>query len=104
MRAVHHLLGGFAELWILLVADDFKIESTAPRPQEQILAALWALVLLGIPLQWTKVHGGRELNWVGYHLLLSEHALGISESRATWLVSWCLRLAHAGMARIGELQ
>ncbi len=91
-------------LWILRVADDFKLESTSERPQEAICFALLLLQVLGLPIQWLKLRGGREVEWVGYHLRLDSHELGLSESRAKWVVAWCRRLVLDGAVNVDEMR
>ncbi len=104
LRSIHYLAAADLDLWILLVADDFKIESTAARPERSILFVLWFFELLGVPLQWAKTGGGDTVDWVGYSLAYQSHALGLSESRAEWAASWCERHSVAGMALISELR
>ncbi len=104
VRTVHHVADRDHELWILLVADDIKLESTAAAAAECIFFALWVLVLLGVPLRWAKTAGGLQLAWVGYWFDYPSHGLGLSESRAAWAVAWCRRQAVAGGGRLAELR
>ena len=82
MRAAHYLSDPSSELWLQLMADDLKIESTSERPKREILWTLLCLDLLGVPLSWGKMQGGTSLEWIGYSVLVKELALGITESRA----------------------
>ena len=43
IRIVHHVMDVADELWVLLMADDLKIESTCARPAMPILATLLLL-------------------------------------------------------------
>ncbi len=104
LRALHHVGEPALEAWILLVADDFKIESTAADPERAVLFLLWLMVILDVPLQWHKSRGGADLEWVGYSFSLASHSLGLSTSRAAWAVAWCTRHATAGGGTIGELR
>ncbi len=104
LRTLHHLAPRDLELWVLLVADDFKIESTAANPQVSILFTLLLFEVLGVPLQWEKTGGGVESDWVGYNLQYRIHAIGLSESRAEWAANWCSRHAEAGFALMSELR
>ncbi len=103
-RAVLYLADSELAIWALRVADDFKVETTSARPAHALLFVLAVLQLLGVPVQWLKLRGGRELDWVGYHLKLDGHQLGLSASRARWVVDWCRRLVRDGAARIGEMR
>ena len=60
MRAVHHMMDPDDEIWLLLMADDFKLESTCMRPSLPIIGTLLLLSVLGIPLSWKNVQGGGE--------------------------------------------
>ncbi len=104
LRCIHYLAAADLELWVLLVADDYKVEPTAAQLERAILFALWLFELLGVPLQWAKTGGGDEADWVGYNLRYPVHALGLSESRAEWASAWCSRHAAAGLALVGELR
>ncbi len=104
LRLVYYLADEDMAPWVLLVADDYKVESTGKEPHVTILFVLILFRLLGAPVQWRKLKGGRELNWVGYNLLLSSHQLGLSQARADWVVAWCDRLVRDRAARIGELR
>ena len=52
------------------------------------------------PLSWSKTSGGLITNWVGFELLLKEHALGLSERRAAWFVSWARKTANSKVVHI----
>ena len=102
MRAVHYVMDPEDEIWLLLMADDFKLESTCARPSLPILGTLLFLSVLGIPLSWKKVQGGEKLEWIGYEVWVQELALGITASRAAWASGWCSRVARDGMAPTAE--
>ena len=42
--------------------------------------------------------------WVGYELVLKISSLGLSESRAQWLVGWCTRLLRDRSVQMQEFQ
>ncbi len=86
------------------MADDFKVESNGHRPQRALTFALLLLHLLGVPIQWLKLSGGQELSWVGYHLDLRRQQLGLSASRANWVVTWCRRLIRDGVVDVREMR
>ncbi len=104
LRALHYLSAPAEGLWALLVADDFKFESTSDSPEHSLLYVLLLLVVIGFPLKWRKASGGREVEWVGYHLDLRTHSLGLSERRAAWAVGWCSTMAEAGAARVSDFR
>ncbi len=104
LRAVHYMMDVDADLWALLVADDFKFEAGGSRAHFDLLYVVLLLDLLSVPLAWPKLRGGTELEWVGYHLLLREASIGLSASRASWVVTWCRRMAQTGAAQRSHLR
>jgi len=87
-RLLHYTIGEAIPLWVMLLADDFKLEVTGGNYAAGLLSALWVLILLDIPISWEKVRGGTSFTWVGYELNLRSHTLGLSQSRAQWLCDW----------------
>ena len=51
-----------------LVADDFKLVAGGRAFARSILAFVWRLVVLGVPLGWKKSRGGQTFAWVGHEL------------------------------------
>ena len=102
MRAVHHVMDTEDEIWLMLMADDFKLESTCQRPALPIVGTLLPLTVLGFPLSWKKVQGGEKLEWIGYEVWVRELALGITAARAAWASDWCSRVARDGMVPTSE--
>ena len=90
-------------LWLMLMADDLKAESTGCHPRRSILFVVVRSVL-GVPLSWVKAQGGRRLAWTSYEVQLDSLALGISENRAKWAVGWLDRVARDGMTDIGDFR
>ena len=46
------------------------------------------MVLYRVPISWRKSAGGRAYEWIGYAQDLATFKVGISSSRANWLVKW----------------
>ena len=42
-------------MWMMLVADDLKLESTGPEPQRSILFVILLWLVLGVSFSWAKV-------------------------------------------------
>ncbi len=104
IRAAHLLALPSDELWLLLLADDLKAESTSRRPQRAIVFVVVLLVVLGVPLSWRKAQGGRVIEWIGYEVDLRSLALGITQRRAEWCVGFLSQLARDGRADVGHLR
>ncbi len=104
IRAVHLLALPSDELWILLMADDIKAESTGERPKRAIIFVILILVVLGVPLSWHKSQGGDVIRWIGYEVHLATLSLGITERRAAWCVDFLLQLSRDGRTDVGRLR
>ncbi len=104
IRAVHLLAQPEDELWLLLLADDVKTESTSNTPAVSIVFVIIILYVLGVPLAWHKSQGGQVVNWIGYEVHLGELSLGISERRAEWCIKFLTQLARDGRADIAHLR
>ncbi len=104
IRAVHLLALPSDELWILLMADDVKAESTGEHPKRAVILVVLILVVLGVPLSWQKSQGGDVIRWIGYEVHLATLSLGITERRAAWCVDFLLQLARDGRADVGRLR
>ena len=100
LRCAHAVARPSQKLWVLLLADDFKVESTAPEPRREVVWFVLLLVVLGVPLSWPKTQGGKEISWIGFHLLLPEYKLGITQRRADWAVAWLRREATNGVSDV----
>eukprot|EP00439_Symbiodinium_sp_Y106_P014116 s7427_g2.t1 len=54
----------------------------------RILASILLLSVLGVPFAWHKFSGGGEHTWIGYSLCVAKRTVGISLSRADWVIGW----------------
>ncbi len=104
VRAVHLLAQPEDELWLLLLADDLKTESTSRVPAVSIIFVVLVMSVLGVPLAWHKAQGGQIVNWIGYEVHLGELSLGITERRAEWCIKFLLQLSRDGRIDIGQLR
>ncbi len=104
VRCLHLVLRPSDELWALLMADDFKLESSAEAPARAVIKSLVLLLLLGVPIAWAKTQGGHRIQWIGYEIWLRELALGISERRAAWCLGFLDGIARDGRFNIGLLR
>ncbi len=103
-RILHTLADESMEIWMLLMADDAKVESTAEQPRLPLLFVLLYLEMLGVPLSWRKIHGGPMLQWIGYQVDVAGLQLGITASRAKWASDFCSRLVRDGKCRSDEFR
>ncbi len=104
VRAAHLLAQPSDQLWLLLMADDLKCESTAEQPQIPIVFVILRFVVLGVPMSWHKAQGGETIKWIGYEVHLGLLALGITQRRADWCVDFLLQLARDGRADVARMR
>ena len=90
-------------MYIFVFADDWLFLTLGDNGPRTILRCLLTLQLFGVPLKLKKSNGGSKFPWIGYEILLSEFALGISESRAAWLKGWISKVLESGSVVLGDL-
>ena len=103
---LHRLSLAFVEhrwVWQLLFADDLRMQAYGGRRYEDLLMILLVWTLTGTPFSWRKSRGGLSLDWVGYWLDYSSFELGISESRACWIIQWGEKILSDGVVLIRQL-
>ena len=71
-----------------LYADDFKWVASGGNKFINFILVLWVTESMGFGLTWKKCRGGIEFDYVGFWCDYKHYHLGISESRAAWLVKW----------------
>ena len=70
----------------------------------RILASILLLSVLGVPFAWHKFSGGGEHTWIGYSLCVAKRTVGISLSRADWVIGWIRKTRSDGLVRVGDLR
>ncbi len=104
VRALHLVLHPRDEIWALLMADDFKLESSGRRPARAVVKSIILLLILGLPIAWPKIQGGTRIAWIGYEIWLDRLAVGISARRAAWCTNFLNKLARDGRCDLGYLR
>ena len=92
---------GFVES--LLFADDWMIVGSSRSEMEEVGVLILVMVLFGYPFNFTKFRGGDVVQWIGYEVNFTEHAVGISASRAAWLRDWVAKVLAEGRVEIKDL-
>ena len=88
---------------LLSYVDDLIWLTQSPFGLIRILASIFLLEILGMPFAWKKFRGGTEHSWIGFSVFAFERRLGISQSRADWLIGWIRRTRAEGRVRIADL-
>ena len=102
LRLVHFLVGPDLPIDILLFADDIEWLAEVPAERASILLSIVLFLALGTPLKWSKFRGGYEVDWIGLHTAYRTYSLGISASRANWLVLWMRKIRESGCVHVRE--
>ena len=103
---IHRLVFAFISgkwFWQLTFADDIRFQSHGPTKYTDLLFAIFVWTLVGSPFSWKKCRGGLALHWIGYFQDYSRFEIGISESRANWIVDWGERIINEGVVLIRNL-
>jgi len=93
-----------AVIWQLTFADDLEWSVQGPDMMIHLALAIYFQVVMGVPFSWPKFGGGTSFEWVGYFQDYNRFAIGISETRAAWLASWCKATLLAGGVRVYEME
>ncbi len=104
VRAIHLTLPPGDEIWALLMADDFKLESSSRRPDRSVIKSIVLLMIFGLPIAWPKIQGGTRITWIGYEVWLDCLSVGISARRASWCTGFLDKLARDGHCDLGHLR
>ena len=88
VRLAHGLFGKQWPLELLAYADDVEATAGTEREREGIVLVIFLWTILGAPLKLGKFRGGFQVDWIGLAIDNRIYALGISLSRAAWVVRW----------------
>jgi len=102
IRAMYILLGPSRTLDSLLYADDLELIAENKREKISVLLGLIYLLAIGTPLKWSKFRCGFGLDWVGYYFCHRSHSIGLSETRAQWIILWIGSTLKAGSIIAGD--
>ena len=104
VRVTQQIMSGELAICHLLFADDGLAAAGFPWAPLALLGSLLCLELFGLPINWRKVKGGHHFDYVGYYVNLQKYVVGLSQSRADWLISWLDEKVAAGSMGIRELR
>ena len=100
----HYMIELENALWAMLYSDDGWIVGRTEKFELGLLLFMFLLAVINAPLCWNKMSGGLETDWVGYYLDVQRFQIGISESRAKWVITWLDDKVAEGRIRLGELR
>ena len=102
-RLAFFLFGKFGWMQLIYV-DDILWLVGDKGGIEKLITVIFYYSALGLPLAWKKFSEGLVCKWVGFELTLAERALGLTEGRAKWLVSWVSHTVAVGDVRMADLR
>ena len=102
-RGIHGLLGQEHMVDLLLFADDINMLLDGPADRKSAVLAIFYFIIFGAPLKWAKCRGGFSVDWVGLFLCMKEYSVGLSASRADWMVAWLAKILAAGRVATREM-
>ena len=88
----------------MLLADDYHVAVGGAHFRLALLVFFLLCEVLVCPLSWNETNGGTVTNWGGFELLLKEHALGLTERRAAWVVKWARETAAAKVIHVRSFE
>ncbi|CAE7227317.1 unnamed protein product [Symbiodinium natans] len=102
-RSAFFLFGKFG--WMQLVYVDDLLWLVGDKGGiEKLITVIFYYSALGLPFAWKKFSGGLVCKWVGFELTLAERALGLTEGRAKWIISWVSHTVDAGAVRMADFR
>ena len=102
-RLGYYLLDPAGSIESLLFADDWLAVGGSKAELEEVGVLILVLVLFGYPFNFKKFRGGDVVQWIGFEVNFTEHAVGISKSRATWLRNWVENVLTEGRVEVKDL-
>ena len=88
IRLSHYCLGSRWPVELLLYADDLEVMAPNKAGRYGAVLAFVVMAAVGAPFKWKKQRGGLVSDWVGFTTDYRVYALGLSEKRAAWVISW----------------
>ena len=88
---------------LLTYVDDLIWLTESSQGLPRILASIFLLEILGIPFAWHKFRGGAEHGWIGFSISAHQRLLGISKSRADWMIGWIRKVKSDGFVNIADM-
>ena len=99
-RLTQYLISRYATTWIMLLADDCHVEVGGAHFGLLFWCSSCCARFSGAHCRGTRRMAERRPIWVGFELLLKEHALGLTERRAAWVVKWARETAAAKVIHV----
>lgn len=76
------------EFWVPSYANDQDFMASGPNAITNIVLILVFMSALRAQFSWSKSAGGITYEWIGYAQDFGRFKVGVSQSRADWLVKW----------------
>ena len=103
VRCTYGILNVDWPLEALLFADDLDFEAENEKERTAVVLALFLLIGLGAPMKYAKFRGGFRVQWIGLYFDNKTYSLGLSPSRAKWLIEWIEGKLKLGKIHVREM-
>ena len=104
VRFFYYLAMASGEQEALLFADDLLMMAGRVSEIVDIGAIILVWVCLGVPWKWKKWRGGHQVSWIGYWISVETFEVGISDTRAGWLVTWIDKTVREGRVSVEDFR
>ena len=104
VRVVYGLLGKENPLELLIYVDDLEFLAVNRQERRAVVLAIFYMKLLGMPFKEAKFRGGYEVEWIGLFCNYKTFSMGLSPTRARWMVSWINNALEQGSLELHELE
>ena len=78
-------------------------EAVNERERTAVVLAIFLMLVFGSPMKNAKFRGGFRVQWIGLFFDNQRYSLGLSPSRARWLVVWIKEKLEAGRVSTREM-
>ena len=103
-RGSFYACGHIIPTWHEVYSDDGVVTGMGKNAHLGPLAVLAYLVLMQVPIKWSKVGGGIRFEWTGYAFDVGRFEIGIAAKRAVWVASFCQGIVESGSVVIRRLR
>jgi hypothetical protein len=103
MRLIFGILGEDWPMEALLFADDVDFEAADERERTAVVLSIFLMLVFGAPMKNAKFRGGFRVQWIGLFFDNKNYSLGLSPSRAKWLVEWIKEKLKDGRVSTREM-
>jgi hypothetical protein len=103
-RVTYGVLGSDFPLDLLVYVDDLEFRAENKQERFSVVFAVLVMRILGLPFKEAKFRGGFEVEWIGLFTNYKIYAMGLSASRAQWVIDWIDRVKSGTAVSLAEVE